>query len=105
MRGRTFFENVLDTDDGSRFFGEVAIGTNYGIKDFTKNTLFDEKIGGTFHMAIGDSMPEAGGKNSSSVHWDMIGDLRKGGSVSADGEVFYRDGEFLMEVLERFETV
>jgi aminopeptidase len=103
--GQDLLQNVLDTDDGSRFFGEVAIGTNYGIKDFTKNTLFDEKIGGTFHMAIGDSMPEAGGKNSSSVHWDMIGDLRKGGSVSADGEVFYRDGEFLMEVLERFETV
>ncbi|MBW8384013.1 MAG: aminopeptidase [Youngiibacter sp.] len=103
--GQDLLQNVLDTDAGSRFFGEVAIGTNYGIKDFTKNTLFDEKIGGTFHMAIGDSMPEAGGKNSSSVHWDMIGDLRKGGSVSADGEVFYRDGEFLMEVLERFETV
>ncbi|MBP1918940.1 aminopeptidase [Youngiibacter multivorans] len=103
--GQDLLQNVLDTDAGSRFFGEVAIGTNYGIKDFTKNTLFDEKIGGTFHMAIGDSMPEAGGKNSSSVHWDMIGDLRKGGSISADGEVFYRDGEFLMEVLERFETV
>ena len=102
--GQDLLLNVLDTDEGSRFFGEVAIGTNYGIKDFTKNTLFDEKIGGTFHMAIGDSMPEAGGKNSSSVHWDMIGDLRKGGSISADGEVFYRNGEFLMDVLDRFET-
>ena len=103
--GQDLLMNVLDTDEGSRYFGEVAIGTNYGIKDFTKNTLFDEKIGGTFHMAIGDSMPEAGGKNSSSVHWDMIGDLRKGGSISADGEVFYRNGEFLMDVLDRFETV
>ena len=102
--GQDLLLNVLDTDEGSRFFGEVAIGTNYGIKDFTKNTLFDEKIGGTFHMAIGDSMPEAGGKNSSSVHWDMIGDLRKGGSISADGEVFYRNGEFLMDVLDRFGT-
>ena len=103
--GQDLLMNVLDTDEGSRYFGEVAIGTNYGRKDFTKNTLFDEKIGGTFHMAIGDSMPEAGGKNSSSVHWDMIGDLRKGGSISADGEVFYRNGEFLMDVLDRFETV
>lgn len=103
--GEDLLINVLDTDEGSRFFGEVAIGTNYGIKEFTKNTLFDEKIGGTFHMAIGDSMPEAGGTNSSSVHWDMIGDLRKGGSIFADGEEFYRDGAFIMEVLERFEAI
>lgn len=102
--GQDLLMNVIDTDAGSRFFGEVAIGTNYGIKEFTKNTLFDEKIGGTFHMAIGDSMPEAGGTNNSSVHWDMIGDLRSGGSISADGEMFYRDGAFIMDVLERFEA-
>ena len=102
--GQDLLMNVIDTDAGSRFFGEVAIGTNYGIKKFTKNTLFDEKIGGTFHMAIGDSMPEAGGTNSSSVHWDMIGDLRSGGSISADGELFYKDGAFIMDVLERFEA-
>ncbi|ETA80654.1 aminopeptidase [Youngiibacter fragilis] len=102
--GEDLLQNVLDTDAGSRFFGEVAIGTNYGIREFTKNTLFDEKIGGTFHMAIGDSMPEAGGTNRSSVHWDMIGDLRKGGSIAADDELFYRDGAFIMDVLERFEA-
>lgn len=103
-KGEELLTSVLDTDEGSRFFGEVAIGTNYGIKEFTKNILFDEKIGGTFHMAVGDSMPEAGGLNRSAVHWDMIGDLRKGGEIRADGELFHKDGQFLEDVLLKFES-
>ncbi|MDU4830387.1 MAG: aminopeptidase, partial [Clostridium perfringens] len=83
-------------------FGEVAIGTNYGIKKFTRNMLFDEKIGGTVHMAIGDSMPEAGGKNRSSLHWDMLCDMRNGGRIYADGELFYENGEFKKEILEKY---
>jgi aminopeptidase len=60
--------------------------------------LFDEKIGGTVHMALGDSMPEAGGKNSSSVHWDMLCDMRQGGRIYADGELFYKDGKFILDI-------
>jgi len=82
---------------------KLAIGTNYGIKNITKNILFDEKIGGTFHMAIGDSFPEAGGQNRSVIHWDMIGELRKTGRIYADGELFHENGQFIKEVLERFE--
>lgn len=81
--------------EGSRYFGEVAIGTNYKIKTPTRNILFDEKIGGSIHMAVGQSYIQTGGKNQSTVHWDMISDMRKGGEIVADGEVIYRDGYFL----------
>ena len=90
-KGEELLKSLLETDEGSSFFGEVAIGTNYGIKDFTSNMLFDEKIGGTVHMAIGDSMPEARGKNKSSLHWDMLCDMRNGGKIYADGELFYEN--------------
>lgn len=99
-RGEDFLNSVLDTDAGSRYFGEIAIGTNYGIKRFTKNTLFDEKIGGTFHMAAGDAPKETGGENESVIHWDMICDMREGGEITADGEKFHEDGRFLEEVLK-----
>lgn len=102
-KGEALLSTILDTDEGARTFGELAIGTNYGIKNSTKNILFDEKIGGTFHMAIGDSFPEAGGKNRSVIHWDMIGELRKEGKIYADGELFHENGHFIPEVLERFE--
>lgn len=92
--------SYLDTDEGSRRFGEVAIGTNYGIKRFTKNILFDEKIGGTMHMAVGASMEEAGGCNQSALHWDMINDMTKSGEIYADGELFYSKGHFLESVLK-----
>ena len=75
--------------------GEIAIGTNYSIKEFSKNTLFDEKIGGTFHAACGMGYPESGSTSESALHWDMVCDLRMGGSISADGEVFHKDGKFL----------
>jgi aminopeptidase len=89
-----FLKAMLDTDKGSRLVGEFAIGTNYDIKRFSKNILFDEKIGGTCHMALGASILEAGGKNHSAIHWDMICDLKKGGEIKADGKTIYRNGRF-----------
>ncbi len=91
-----FLQSVLNTDQGARFLGEWAIGTNYGITRFTRNTLFDEKIGGTLHMAIGAGYPETGSQNRSAVHWDMICDLRDGSEIFVDGEKFYQNGEFLV---------
>jgi len=79
---------------GTRRFGEAAVGTNYTIDRFSKNILFDEKIGGTVHMAIGQSYAQAGGKNESTVHWDMIADMKNGGIIFADGQEIYRNGRF-----------
>jgi aminopeptidase len=75
--------------------GEIAIGTNYSIQDYSKNTLFDEKIGGTFHAAVGAAYPESGGKNESGLHWDMVCDLREGGQIFVDGELISENGRFL----------
>ena len=94
-RGEEFLNTMLDSDKGARYLGEVAIGTNFGIRQFTKNTLFDEKIGGTIHMALGQSYPETGGKNRSGLHWDMVCDLRTGGALYADKELFFKNGKFL----------
>lgn len=101
-KGEDLLKALLETDEGACRFGEVAIGTNYGIKDFTRNMLFDEKIGGTIHMAIGDSMPEAGGLNRSTIHWDMLCDMRKGGKIYADGELFYENGKFIEDILKKY---
>jgi aminopeptidase len=95
-RGEDFLIEMLDTDDGARRLGELGIGTNYGISTGTKEILLDEKIGGTVHMAIGASYPETGGVNDSAVHWDMVCDLRKGGSITVDGTELQRDGEFIV---------
>ena len=95
-KGEELLNALLDTDEGSRHVGECAIGTNYGIDKFTRNMLFDEKIGGTIHMAIGDGIPETGSKNKSSLHWDMLCDMRDGGEIYADGKLFYKDGKFLI---------
>jgi aminopeptidase len=95
-RGEEFLLEMLDSDEGARRLGELGIGTNYGITTGTKEILLDEKIGGTVHMAIGMSYPETGGTNSSAVHWDMICDLRSGGSITVDGEELQRDGRFLV---------
>ena len=78
------------------YISEVAIGCNENIQRPTKNILFDEKFGGTIHMAIGQSYLQSGGKNHSSIHWDMITDMRKGGEILADGEVIYKNGRFLI---------
>jgi aminopeptidase len=83
---------------GTRRFGEAAVGTNYTIDRFSKNILFDEKIGGTVHMAIGQSYAQAGGKNESTVHWDMIADMKNGGIIFADGREIYRNGRFHTEL-------
>ncbi|MFI4855895.1 MAG: aminopeptidase [Phycisphaerales bacterium JB065] len=99
-RNEEFLIAMLDQDEGARNLGEIAIGTNYSIKQYTKNTLFDEKIGGTFHAAVGAGYPESGNTNESGLHWDMVCDLRPeagGGSITADGEEFFRDGRFLFE--------
>jgi aminopeptidase len=95
-RGEEFLLEMLDTDDGARRLGELGIGTNYGISTGTKEILLDEKIGGTVHMAIGASYPETGGENDSAVHWDMVCDLRRGGSIVVDGEELQRDGRFVV---------
>ncbi len=87
----------LDADAGSRYLGEFAIGTNFGIQQFTGNILFDEKIGGTIHMAIGRGYEETGSQNKSSVHWDMICDMRQDSEILVDGELFYKNGEFVVE--------
>ncbi|MBD3348073.1 MAG: aminopeptidase [Candidatus Eisenbacteria bacterium] len=94
-KGEDFLKATLDTDEGSRYVGEIAVGTNYSVQQFTKNTLFDEKIGGTIHMAVGASYPDSGGQNQSSVHWDMVNDMREGGKIYADGKLVYKDGEFV----------
>jgi aminopeptidase len=82
----------LNTDMGARYLGEWGIGTNYGITKFTKNMLFDEKIGGTIHFAVGASFPETGGKNESALHWDMLCDMAES-EVTIDGDLFYKDGK------------
>ncbi|WP_376797162.1 aminopeptidase [Thermogemmatispora sp.] len=92
---QAFLEAMLDVDSGSRTAGEVAFGLNYNIKRFTCNTLFDEKIGGTMHLALGASLPESGGRNKSTIHWDMVNDLREG-RVYADGQLCYENGRFLI---------
>jgi aminopeptidase len=96
-KNEEFLIKMLDQDEGARNMGEIAIGTNYEIREFSRNTLFDEKIGGTFHAAVGAGYPESGNRNLSGLHWDMVCDLRRGGSIEADGEVFHRDGKFLRE--------
>jgi len=89
-----FLVKMLDLDEGARTLGELALGTNYDITDYTRNTLFDEKIGGTFHAAVGAAYPESGGTNKSGLHWDMVCDLRRGGVVKVDGEVVSENGRF-----------
>jgi aminopeptidase len=94
-KNEAFLLKMLDTDAGARYVGEFAIGTNFEIKRFTRNILFDEKIGGTFHMALGAGYPETGSKNTSVIHWDMICDLLTDSEILVDGEVVYRNGAFV----------
>jgi aminopeptidase len=93
-KNEEFLLTMLDTDEGARTLGEFAFGTNQGVQRFTKNILFDEKIGGTVHMAVGFGFPEVGSQNKSAIHWDMICDLRQGGEVWVDGVLFAKDGKF-----------
>ena len=93
-KNEEFLLAMLDSDDGARYLGEFAIGTNYGIQKFTKSILYDEKIGGSFHMALGAGYPETGSKNVSSIHWDMICDIREDSEIHVDGELLYKNGKF-----------
>lgn len=95
-KNEEFLLKTLDTDEGSRYVGEFAIGTNEGIQKFTRQILFDEKIGGSFHMALGQGYPESGSKARSAIHWDMICDLRDG-QIWVDDELFYENGKFVVE--------
>ena len=95
-KNEEFLLKMLETDKGARYVGEFAFGTNPGIQRFTKNTLFDEKIGGTIHLALGKGFIETRSKNKSAIHWDMVCDLRKGGEVRVDGTLFLKDGKILI---------
>lgn len=95
-KNQDFLRKVLETDKGSKFVGEVGIGVNYKINKFVKNILFDEKIGGTIHIALGKSYKEAGGKNESAIHWDIVTSLKKGGKIYIDGKLVQKDGKFLI---------
>lgn len=95
-RGQDYLDTLLATDAGARRVGEFAFGTNYGIQRFTKNILFDEKIGGTIHMALGRAYPETGGTNESAIHTDIVCDLRDGGEITVDGQTFQKDGMFVI---------
>jgi aminopeptidase len=93
-KNQLFLEKMLDTDPASCYLGEFAFGTNFGIQKFTKNILFDEKIGGSIHIALGAGYPETGSENKSAIHWDMICDMRDESEVLLDGELFYKNGAF-----------
>jgi aminopeptidase len=92
-----YLRSLLEMDGGSRTLGELAFGMNYEIDRFTRDILFDEKIGGTLHLALGSSFKKLGGQNDSGLHWDMICDLRAEGEVYADGELVWKAGRFLHE--------
>lgn len=96
-QGDALLQERLARDPGARRLGELGIGTNREIDRPTGSTLFDEKIGGTVHLALGRSYAQTGGVNESSIHWDLIRDLRRGGEILLDGEPFQRDGEFVLE--------
>lgn len=93
-KNEDFMRATLHTDPGASYLGEFAFGTNFGIQRFTRSILFDEKIGGSMHMAFGAGYPITGSQNKSGLHWDMICDMRDGSEVRVDGELFYQNGEF-----------
>jgi aminopeptidase len=95
--GTSYLEALLGMDDGARGIGELAFGLNYEIDRFTRNILFDEKIGGTIHLALGMGFADLGGLNRSTLHLDLICDLRREGEVYADGELVWQNGRFLRD--------
>jgi len=95
-KGEDFFLKMIDQDEGARFLGEFAFGTNDMIQEVTGNILFDEKIGGSIHMALGSSYPGTGGKNTSGLHWDIIKNMKTDSRVYADGQLIYENGKFLI---------
>jgi len=95
-KNQELLTSTLDTDEGARYLGEWGIGTNYGITQFTKSILFDEKIGGTIHLAVGASYPKTDGKNESALHWDMLCDMAES-EITIDGDLFYKNGKPVIE--------
>jgi aminopeptidase len=95
-KNEAFLHKMLDSDAGARYVGEFAIGTNNHVQTFTKSILFDEKIGGTIHLALGESYAETGGRNKSAIHWDMVCDMRDGGQIWIDDTLFYDSGRFIV---------
>jgi aminopeptidase len=95
--GEAYLRSLLQLDEGASSVGELAFGLNYEIDRFTRNILFDEKIGGTMHLALGMGFEDLGGQNRSALHLDLICDLRREGEVYADGELIWRNGRFLQE--------
>ena len=90
-----FLVQTLDVDEGARRLGELGIGCNPGITRYMKNTLFDEKINGTVHLAVGRGFPNLGGKNVSAIHWDIVKDVRQNGRIEVNGELVQENGEWL----------
>lgn len=95
-KNEEFLKKIIATDEGASYVGEFALGTNEQIGQFTREILFDEKIGGTFHLALGAGYPETGSLNRSAIHWDMIGNLKEGGEVWVDGTIMSKDGRFVI---------
>lgn len=95
-QGQEYLDKMLGMDEGARRLGEFAFGNNRNVDRCTKNVLFDEKMGGTVHLALGASIPETGGINHSALHWDMVCDLRNGSEIRVDGELFSKNGEFVI---------
>ncbi|MAG52739.1 MAG: aminopeptidase [Nanoarchaeota archaeon] len=95
-KNEDFLKEMLNVDEGAKFVGELGIGFNYNIKQFVKNILFDEKIGGTIHLALGRAYEEGGGTNKSTLHWDIIKDLRGEGKILIDGKIIQENGKFLI---------
>jgi len=89
---------MLETDEGAKRVGEIAFGLNKNINRFTRMILFDEKIGGTVHLALGAAYPETGGRNTSAIHWDMIKDMKRH-RVYADNDLIYENGSFIASIL------
>lgn len=94
-KNEAFLHEMIGQDAGAKFVGEIAIGTNYQLQNCTKNILYDEKLGGTFHLAVGKGYPETGNTNESALHWDLIFDMRNGGMIYADNEIFSKNGSLL----------
>lgn len=95
-KNQDFLEVMIATDEGSCYLGEFGIGTNFGIQRFTKQILFDEKIGGTFHLALGAGFPETGSINKSGIHWDLICALGRDGEIIVDGQALFKNGNFVL---------
>jgi aminopeptidase len=94
-RGEALLRQTLETDPGARVLGELGLGCNPHIRRHTRNILFDEKMAGTVHVAVGSGFPSIGGKNVSGIHWDMVKDLRRGGRIFCDGELVQQDGQWI----------